>query len=152
MPLYPDAVDLSTFPNSDAITVNGRTYYGGAADMDTSMTPITGARAVLEHIARRLITPPGMYDDPSYGFDLNTYLNANMLPQETSALTAAVANQAEQVEGVDTVVVTATLVRDVGLVVEINVILIDAVEGYQMVFVLSTDTIPRIYFPATAEI
>lgn len=152
MALYPDFVDISTFPNSDSIVVNGRTFYGGAADMDTSMTPITGARAVLEHIARRLITPPGQYDDPSYGFDLNTYLNANLLPQETSALEAAVANQAEQVEGVDTVSVSANLVAGVGLVVEINVVLIDQTENFNMIFVLSTDTIPRIFFPSTPSI
>jgi hypothetical protein len=93
-----------------------------------------------------LITPPGQYDDPAYGFDINSYLNANLLPQETSALEAAVADQAGQVEGVDTVDVTAGL--DGGkLVVSIDVTLIDSVEGFQMIFVLSTDTIPRIYFP-----
>jgi len=151
MAFYPDAVDFSTFPNSEAIVVRGRTYYGGPADMDTSFTTITGARAVLEHIARRLITPPGQYDDPSYGFDINTYLNANLLPQETSALQAAVANQAIEVEGVDDVVVSVTL-ADKRLVISIDVTLIDNVEGFNFIFVLSADTIPRIYFPATATI
>lgn len=151
MTFYPDAVDFSTFPASDAITIGGRTYYGGAADMDTSFTTITGARAVLEHIARRLISAPGTYDDPAYGFDINTYLNANLLPQETSALEAAVANQAEQVEGVDTVSVSSGLSSG-KLVISIDVILIDSIEGFQMIFVLSTDTIPRIYFPSTPEI
>lgn len=146
--LYPDSVDFSTFPYSEAITVGGRTYYGGPPDMDTSMTTITGARAVLEHIARRLISAPGTFDDESYGFDVNTYMNANLLPQETSALEAAVANQAEQVEGVDTVSVSAGL-ADGKLLIQINVVLIDQVEGYNMIFVLSTDTIPRIYFPPT---
>jgi len=148
MAFYPDAVDFSTFPNSEAIVVNGRTYYGGPADMDSSFTTITGARAVLEHIARRLITPPGQYDDPSYGFDINTYLNANLLPQETSALQAAVANQAVEVEGVDDVAVSVTL-ADNRLLIEIDVILIDQTEGFNFIFVLSADTIPRIYFPST---
>jgi hypothetical protein len=151
MSTYPSGVDFSTFPNSESIVVNGRTYYGGPADMDSSFTTITGARAVLEHIARRLITPPGQYDDPSYGFDINTYLNANLLPQETSALQAAVANQAVEVEGVDDVAVSVTL-ADNRLLISIDVILIDSVEGFNFIFVLSADTIPRIYFPSTPTI
>lgn len=147
MATYPDGVDFSTFATYQAITVGGSTLLGGAADLDASWTPITGVRAVLEHIARRLITPPGMYDDPEYGFDLNAWLNASLLPQELDSLEAAVRNEALACEGVDDCVVAATLDPRGALTLNLTVTLTDQVEGYNMVFVLSAETIPRIYFP-----
>lgn len=150
MATYPDGVDFSTFAAVDVrnpLTSNGQVFYGGSADLDASWTPITGVRAVLEHIARRLITPPGMYDDPEYGFDLNSWLNASLLPQELDSLEAAARNEALACEGVDDCVVAATLDRSGALTLNLTVTLTDQVEGYQMVFVLSADTIPRIYFP-----
>lgn len=146
--IYPDEADYSTFASNETFELGGRRYYGGAADMDLSWTLINGPRAVLEHIARRLISPPGSYDDPEYGFDLNSYLNANLLPQELDSLQAAVRDQALSVEGVDDCVVTASLLNN-QLVVEIDVTLTESSEGYNMVFVLGPDTIPRIYFPTT---
>ncbi len=146
MATYPDFVDFSTFQSHERFVLGNVVYYGGAPDLDASFTKITGARAVLEHIARRLISPPGSYDDPEYGFDLNSYLNANLLPQELDALTAAVRNEAVQVEGVDEVGVVARLI-DNALVIRIDISLTTQVEGFNMVFVLGPDTIPRIYFP-----
>ena len=147
MATYPDDVDFSTFATYQPLSVGGRTLFGGAADLDASWTPITGVRAVLEHIARRLITPPGMYDDPEYGFDLNSWLNASLLPQELDSLEAAVRNEALACEGVDDCVVEATLDPRGALTLNLTVTLTDQVEGYNMVFVLSAETIPRIYFP-----
>lgn len=147
MATYPDDVDFSTFATYQPLSVDGSTLFGGAADLDASWTPITGVRAVLEHIARRLITPPGMYDDPEYGFDLNSWLNASLLPQELDSLEAAVRNEALACEGVDDCVVEATLDPRGALTLNLTVTLTDQVEGYNMVFVLSAETIPRIYFP-----
>lgn len=148
MAIYPDFVDFSTFTTYEPISVDGRTYFGGPADLDPSWTPIGGIRAVLEHVARRLITPPGMYDDPEYGFDLNSYLNANLLTQDLDALQAAIRNQAEAVEGVDQAVVVARVDATTrALLVNITVTLTDSLEGFTLVFVLGPDTIPRIYFP-----
>ena len=56
-------------------------------------------------------------------------------------------NEALACEGVDDCVVAATLDRSGALTLNLTVTLTDQVEGYQMVFVLSADTIPRIYFP-----
>lgn len=148
MAIYLDFVDFSTFTTYEPISVDGRTYYGGPADLDPSWTPIRGIRTVLEHIARRLITPPGMYDDETYGFDLNSYMNANLLTQDLDALQAAIRDQAEAVEGVDQAAVVARIdPTSKSLLVKITVTLTDQVEDFNLVFVLGPDTIPRIFFP-----
>lgn len=144
--IYPSDVDYSTFPAAGSINFNGQVYVGGQADLDASFTPISGPRAVLEHVARRLISPPGSYDDPDYGFDINTWLNASLLSQELDALTSAVRNEAQAVEGVLSATVEASLDTVTGLVVLVQVQLADQA-SYNLVFVLGADTIPRVYFP-----
>ena len=146
MPVYPDNVDYTTFPPSLSLNLEGRVYVGGAADLDISFTPISGPRAVAEHVARRLISPPGSYDDPDWGFDINSWLNANLLPQDLDAFEAAVRNEVLAVEGVDSAEITTTLDDVAGLVCVVEMTLSDA-DAYELVFVLGADTIPRIYFP-----
>jgi hypothetical protein len=146
MPTYPDNVDYTTFPPSLSINLEGRVYVGGAADLDISFTPISGPRAVAEHVARRLISPPGSYDYPDWGFDINSWLNANLLPQDLDAFEAAVRNEVLDVEGVDDAEITTTLDDVAGLVCVVEMTLSDGDE-YELVFVLGADTIPRIYFP-----
>ena len=146
MPVYPDNVDYTTFPPSLSLNLEGRIYVGGAADLDISFTPISGPRAVGEHVARRLISPPGSYDDPDWGFDVNSWLNANLLPQDLDAFEAAVRNEVLDVEGVDDAEITTTLDATAGLVCVIELSLTEA-DSFELVFVLGADTIPRIYFP-----
>ncbi len=146
MAVYPDNVDYTTFPPSLSLNLEGRTYVGGAADLDISFTPISGPRAVAEHVARRLISPPGSYDDPDWGFDINSWLNANLLPQDLDAFEAAVRNEVLDVEGVDDAEITTTLDDVAGLVCVVEMTLSNEDE-YELVFVLGADTIPRIYFP-----
>jgi hypothetical protein len=146
MPVYPDSVDYTTFPPSLSLNLEGRIYAGGAADLDISFTTISGPRAVAEHVARRLISPPGSYDDPDWGFDVNSWLNANLLPQDLDAFEAAVRNEMLDVEGVDDAEITTTLDATAGLVCVIELTLTEA-ESFELVFVLGADTIPRIYFP-----
>ena len=146
MATYPDNVDYTTFPPSLSLNLEGRVYAGGAVDLDISFTPISGPRAVAEHVARRLISPPGSYDDPDWGFDINSWLNANLLPQDLDAFEAAVRNEVLAVEGVDSAEITTTLDDVAGLVCVVEMTLSDGDE-YELVFVLSADTIPRIYFP-----
>ena len=146
MPVYPDNVDYTTFPPSLSLNLEGRIYVGGAADLDISFTPISGPRAVAEHVARRLISPPGSYDDPDWGFDINSWLNANLLPQDLDAFEAAVRNEVLAVEGVDGAEITTTLDDVAGLVCVVEMTLSNEDE-YELVFVLGADTIPRIYFP-----
>ena len=146
MPVYPDNVDYTTFPPSLSLNLEGRIYAGGAADLDISFTTISGPRRRAEHVARRLISPPGSYDDPDWGFDVNSWLNANLLPQDLDAFEAAVRNEVLDVEGVDDAEITTTLDATAGLVCVIELTLTEAV-SFELVFVLSADTIPRIYFP-----
>ena len=146
MPVYPDNVDYTTFPPSLSLNLEGRIYAGGAADLDISFTTISGPRAVAEHVARRLISPPGSYDDPDWGFDVNSWLNANLLPQDLDAFEAAVRNEVLDVEGVDDAEITTTLDATAGLVCVIELTLTEA-DSFELVFVLGADTIPRIYFP-----
>ena len=146
MPVYPDNVDYTTFPPSLSLNLEGRIYVGGAADLDISFTTISGPRAVAEHVARRLISPPGSYDDPDWGFDVNSWLNANLLPQDLDAFEAAVRNEVLDVEGVDDAEITTTLDATAGLVCVIELTLTEA-DSFELVFVLGADTIPRIYFP-----
>lgn len=146
MPVYPDNVDYTTFPPSLSLNLEGRIYAGGAADLDISFTTISGPRAVAEHVARRLISPPGSYDDPDWGFDINSWLNANLLPQDLDAFEAAVRNEVLDVEGVDDAEITTTLDATAGLVCVIELSLTEA-DSFEMVFVLGADTVPRIYFP-----
>jgi hypothetical protein len=146
VPVYPNNVDYTTFPPSLSLNLEGRIYAGGAADLDISFTTISGPRAVAEHVARRLISPPGSYDDPDWGFDINSWLNANLLPQDLDAFEAAVRNEVLDVEGVDDAEITTTLDATAGLVCVIELSLTEA-DTFEMVFVLGADTIPRIYFP-----
>ena len=146
MPVYPDNVDYTTFPPSLSLNLEGRVYAGGAADLDISFTPISGPRVIAEHVARRLISPPGSYDDPDWGFDINSWLNANLLPQDLDAFEAAVRNEVLAVEGVDSAEITTTLDDVAGLVCVVEMTLSDGDE-YELIFVLGADTIPRIYFP-----
>lgn len=143
---YPNNVDFTTFPPSSSINLNGSVYVGGAADLDPSFTYISGTRAVLEHCARRLISPPGSYDDPDWGFDVNSWLNATLLPRDTDSLAAAVRNEVVDVEGAADADVNVSVDSTLGLVIEVDVQMSDA-DTYPFVFVLGPDTIPRIYFP-----
>ena len=147
MPTYPSGVDFTTWPPTSSFIYQGRRLYGGLPDLDSSWTPISGPRAVLEHVARRIISPPGSYDDISYGFDISVYLNANLLPQELDALKAAVRNEALADEAVDDCNVEANLDPVQGLTVRVLITLLNQVEPFFFVFVLSQDTIPRVYFP-----
>lgn len=146
MALYPDNVDYTTFPPRLSLNLDGRIYVGGVADLDRSFTPIAGPRAVAEHVARRLISPPGSYDDPDWGFDMNSWMNANLLPDDLDAFEAAVRNETLKVEGVEDAVITVDRGPEGGITCTIELSLTDATD-YEMVFVLGADTIPRIYFP-----
>lgn len=131
--------DYSTFFRAD-----------GLPDMDLSFLEIQGARVVLELIARRLITPPGMMDDPEYGIDLRTYLNAGLLSGELGILEAAIRAEALKVEGVDDARVTATLDGQGGFLAVVEVVLADEDEDtFQFSFVLGADKVARIYMPET---
>ncbi|MGB0890535.1 MAG: hypothetical protein ACPGWS_09650, partial [Solirubrobacterales bacterium] len=71
-------VDVSTFSDD-----------GSTADLDPSFKLISGTRAVLEAVARRLITRRGtLLEDPEYGFDLRAYQSAKINSVREAAILA----------------------------------------------------------------
>lgn len=97
----------------------------------------------MERIARRWITPKGEMDDADYGYPVLRYYNANMLPVEKAALKAGLRAEALKVEGVDDCQLSLTSLGDGNFQVIGDVTLSDQTE-WQLVFVLSPDTIQRI--------
>lgn len=132
--IYPGK-DYSTFRRAD-----------GLPDMDISFLEIEGGRVVLEAVARRLITAPGMMDDLDYGVDLRTYLNAALLQRDVGILQAAIRAEALKVDGVDDVQVAVDVDGFGGFAAEVSVELANE-EEYTFAFVLSADTAPRVILP-----
>lgn len=129
--------DFSTFARSD-----------GLPDMDLSWLPIVGGRVLLEAVARRLITAPGMMDDPEYGIDLRTYLNATLLQGDVNVLQAAIRAEALKVDGVDDAQATVTLDGLGGFTAEVGITLADDDE-YDFAFELNAEGVTKIFMPAS---
>jgi hypothetical protein len=121
--------DFSTFRAAD-----------GTADLDPNWTPISGPRVVLEHIARRLMTPPGVMQDEDYGFDLRSFYSANLSQTDIRRIQNGVRGEALKVEGVDDVSVTVLQMSDGSVEINLAVTLADE-ETYPMVFVLNADSV-----------
>ena len=102
-------------------------------------------RLVLCNSAFRNLLPTH-WSSPAVGSTFEALLDG-----EIAGLVAAVRNEVQQVEGVDSVDVTATVPTQGGdgvLTLTVLVTLVDLDTPFTMVFVLSADTIPRIYLPA----
>lgn len=93
----------------------------GVADVDQLFMEIEGDDAMVEALARRLITPRGtLIDDDDYGLDLRSYINRKMSEPELAALPSAVANELRKDEGVlDVSCVLTTF--DVGQLIELEI-------------------------------
>lgn len=133
MATYPDRVDFSTFFDST-----------GRPDLDPNWTPISGPRAVMEHIARRWVTEKGEMDDPTYGYPVTRYYNSQMLPQELRALQQGLRAEALKVEGVDDAQVLISHDRDGKVFIRGEVVLTDSDLPWQFVFSLSADKLALI--------
>lgn len=134
--IYPGQ-DFSTFARPD-----------GLPDMDLSWLPISGGRVLLEAVARRLITAPGMMDDPTYGIDLRTYLNATLLSGDEGVLQAAIRAEALKVDGVDDAQVDVTLDGAGGFTADVGITLSDD-DSYEFAFVLDAAGAAKIFMPAS---
>lgn len=79
----------------------------GVDDLDPMFSTVSGAEAVAQALARRLITPRGaLLDDPGYGYDLRGRLNAAVTSAGRLAIQSAVAAELRKDERVDDVQVT----------------------------------------------
>lgn len=80
-----------------------------AADLDPLGTLVTGARALGQALARRLVTPRGgLLDDPSYGYDLRQLVGDVLDPLALETVRAEVLDQLRADERVDDASVTVT--------------------------------------------
>lgn len=60
---------------------------GGVYDLTPSMLEVSGRTALVQNLARRLITTRGsLIYDQNYGFDLTQYVNSNLSSQDAAAL------------------------------------------------------------------
>jgi phage baseplate assembly protein W len=70
---------------------NTATTYGSCwscvSDLASPGTFVTGNRAIAEAIARRLQTPRGgLIDDPTYGYDLTDFVDADVSPADLARM------------------------------------------------------------------
>lgn len=132
---YPDSVDFSTFFDDT-----------GVGDLDGNFTPISWARSRVELVARRWLTIPGEMDDPEFGYPIQRYYNAGMLPVELLALQAGLKREALKVEGIDDASVVVQRTPGTGeVVVAGSVVLADEdATTWRFVFALSADKLALI--------
>jgi hypothetical protein len=87
------------------------TDIGGVMDLDPSLAPVSGRRALIEAVARRLVTPRGaLWYDASYGYDLRQFLNG--IAAAPSQIVAGVVEQAEADERVVGAQASATFINN----------------------------------------
>lgn len=66
----------------------------GVSDIDELFIEVEGDDAMVQALARRLITPRGtLIDDDDYGMDLRSYLSRKLTEPELAALPSSVANE-----------------------------------------------------------
>ena len=72
----------------------------GVDDISPNLATVSGRRALIQAIARRLITPRGgLFYDPDYGFDLRQFLSG--ITASPGAIASGAAAEAEKDERVD---------------------------------------------------
>lgn len=83
----------------------GFTFLAAGGDLNPSFTVLTGAAAVAQDLAHRLMTPEGgLFYDPEYeSIDLRSYLSKALDAAEVYRLRAKVARALRQDERVDDV-------------------------------------------------
>ena len=98
------------------------TDIGGVMDLGPSLAPVSGRRALIEAVARRLVTPRGaLWYDPAYGYDLRQFLNG--IASSPSQIVAGVTEQAEADERVVGAQASATFI---GNTLVVKVALLDS--------------------------
>jgi hypothetical protein len=91
-------------------------------DLGPSLGAVSGRRALIEAVARRLVTPRGaLWYDPAYGYDLRQFLNG--IASSPSQIVAGVTEQAEADERVIGSQASATFV---GNTLTVKVALLDS--------------------------
>lgn len=128
-----NGTDFSTFLTDSRGVVSG-------GDMDTSFTPITGARACLETVARKLSCPPGSVDDPAWGIDLRGYIGASMTSRQLTALGQQVRSEILREEYVADADVVCLQDQAGALFLDVTLQLAD-LESYSLALRLTADSV-----------
>lgn len=121
------------------------------ASMDLSFTPVGGdgttddaqAQVCRETVLRKLMCPPGSMDDPEWGIDLRTYLNANLRSDDLGSIAAVVRGEILKEEYVDECDVLCLLSADGSMIVDITLQLAD-LGVYTFAFSLSPEGIQTV--------
>jgi hypothetical protein len=75
------------------------TDISGVMDLTPSLTEVSGRTALIQAVARRLVTPRGaLWYAPAYGFDLRQFLSGITI--NPSQIASGIVDQAEQDERV----------------------------------------------------
>ena len=130
---YPDSVDFSTFFDDT-----------GVGDLDGNFTPISWTRSRVELVARRWTTIPGEMDDPEFGYPIQRYFNAGMLPVELQALQAGLKREALKVEGIEDASVRVQRNPGTGEVSIAGEVVLAEGTAWRFVFALSGDKLALI--------
>lgn len=85
----------------------------GAADLDPYFSLVSEGRALVEALARRLVTPRGsLLNYPTYGYDLRQWVNADLDVADLREIERAAAEECRADERVDDVQLAATFADD----------------------------------------
>lgn len=120
--------------------------YGTDVSCTTGLDPtfalVSGTTVVAQALARRLQTPPGgLIDDPNYGFDLRSWVNAPLGARERFEASSRIEAECLKDERVESAEVTVTQNDAAGsLTVGINVELADGAT-FQLVLSASAVTV-----------
>lgn len=83
---------------------------GAACDLDPQFRLVSGRQAVIESLARRLLTDEGFFPrDPQYGYNLATLQNARLTPRYLASARARIRAQLELDERVSSAEVLTEL-------------------------------------------
>ena len=117
------------------------TDFSCTADLETTLSTVSGPMVVVEAVVRRWSTPTGgLLGDPNYGFDLSAYCNADVSPRDIAQLTTSLNAEAEKDERVLECTSTAVLGTDDVLTVTSNLTLLDG-EEFTLVLAVSSVTV-----------
>lgn len=111
------------------------TDISGVSDLTPSLEVVSGRRALIEAIARRLITPRGgLFYDQGYGYDVRQYLSG--ITASPSAIAAGIVAECEKDERVDQ---ASAAVSFIGTSLVANIAIADG--GGPFSFVLSVSQV-----------
>ena len=113
-------------------------------DLDPTLRVVSGRTALMQAIARHLITPRGRLEgDPNYGFDLAGYLNDDVTQDDIAWMEAQIEAECLKDERVESATVTVAVrsLRALTIELDIQVLITDASGPFQFTLRASEVTV-----------